>query len=592
MLDWFGMNIPDASSALRFARFTLADYEGRFNNRHRLHDVVALWARERSAQPALLAADGSRTLTWLQFEQATAAMAVELMNLGFMRGDYLVTQLAMSIDHVLLEYACFRLGVIVAPLDLRLTPAEVVRSIEILKPRGFAGVGLRGAMDFRPQWKALQLACAGVQQWIAVDSSEPVEGALSFARFQDRVQRAVQGESFALAEELEQLAAINKTITADEGALVIFTTGSTGSPKPALLSHRNITVQNMCLCGAFFAGDSGRRTLVNLPASHVGGQTELLMSTLFGGGSAVLLELFDAAKSMRAIGEHKVEVLGQIPIMFNLEWMLRDFQQYDVSSLKFAAYGGNAVARPFVERLAAMSPTVGTGLGLTEAAGFCSYVEADADEHEMILAGLGVDMPIYPCTIREPMRADGLAGDALAEGEIGHVCFKGPQTFLGYVNDVEATARAISLDGFLYTGDLGRMDAKGLRLTGRAKWVIKCMGYQVFPGDVENHVCSWAEKVINCVAVGVDHAVTSEAVVAVVEKRPDVELDVRELDRHARDLPPYMRPRHWILLEAGQMPLNRIGKPDHMRMKEMAQEAIADLRAKGGWDCAVKPGER
>ena len=123
-------------------------------------------------------------------------------------------------------------------------------------------------------------------------------------------------------------------VTEDDGALVIFTTGSTGSPKPALLSHRNITVQNMCMCGAFFGGDRGSRTLVNLPASHVGGQTEALMSTFFGGGTAVLLEVFDAGRSLRAIAQHRVEILGQIPAMFNLEWMLKDYDRHDLSSLQ------------------------------------------------------------------------------------------------------------------------------------------------------------------------------------------------------------------------------------------------------------------
>ena len=141
------------------------------------------------------------------------------------------------------------------------------------------------------------------------------------------------------------------TLTENDGALVIFTTGSTGSPKPALLSHRNITVQNMCMCGTFFGGDRGTRTLVNLPPSHVGGQTEVMMSTFFGGGTAVLLEIFDAGRSLRAIAQHRVEILGQIPAMFNLEWMLKDYERYDLSSLKFAAYGGNAVSRPFVDQL-------------------------------------------------------------------------------------------------------------------------------------------------------------------------------------------------------------------------------------------------
>jgi len=338
------------------------------------------------------------------------------------------------------------------------------------------------------------------------------------------------------------------------------------------------------MCGAFFGGDRGLRTLVNLPASHVGCQTEALMSTLFGGGSAVLLEIFDAARSLRAISEHRVELLGQIPAMFNLEWMLKEYERHDLSSLKFAAYGGNAVSRPFVEKLATMAPVVGTGLGLTECAGFCTYVQADAEEHEMILAGLGVDMPIYPCTIRKPMREDGKAGDEMPSGEIGHVCFRGPQTFPGYVGDPAATAKTISRDGFLYTGDLGRKDAKGLHLTGREKWVIKPMGYQVFPGDVEAHILTLEGKVANCVAVGVPHEVVSEAVVAVVEKRPEVELSVVELDRHARSLPSYMRPRHWIILESGKMPLNRVVKPDYLRAQEMARQEIAELRARGEWD--------
>ena len=138
----------------------------------------------------------------------------------------------------------------------------------------------------------------------------------------------------------------------------------------------------MCMCGAFFGGDRGSRILVNLPPSHVGGQTEALMSTLFGGGTAVLLDVFDAGRSLRAIARHRVEILGQIPAMYNLEWMLKDYDRHDLSSLRFAAYGGNAVSRPFVEQLATMAPVIGTGLGLTETAGFCTYVQANASDHE------------------------------------------------------------------------------------------------------------------------------------------------------------------------------------------------------------------
>ena len=555
---------------------TAADLLRETAGRRLVHQALDYWAERNPDGLAVINATRDTSLTWRQLRDASLAAAQNLRRIGFRQGDFLAASLPFLSEHIILEYACFRAGVIHAPLDLRLGPAEVLREVRAIGARGYAFLGKTPLADFRELATAVKAHCPAVEFLLQFSPPpECLDGAVPAAKL------------FETPATFLPPVAIGE----DDGAQVIFTTGSTGSPKPALLSHRNITVQNMCICGAFFGGDSGARSLVNLPPSHVGGQTELMMSTFFGGGTAVLLEVFDAGRSMRAIARHRVEILGQIPAMFNLEWMLKDYDRHDLSSLKFAAYGGHAVSRPFVDQLAAMAPVIGTGLGLTEAAGFCTYVQAEADGREAILGGLGVDMPIYPCTIRQPMRADGNAGEELAPGEMGHVCFRGPQTFLGYVNDPEATAKAISRDGFLYTGDLGYKDAAGLHLTGREKWVIKSFGYQIFPGDVERHICTLAEKVGNCVVVGVAHEVVSEAVVAVVEKRPGVEVSRQELDRHARSLPSYMRPRHWILLEAGQMPLNRVAKPDYLLAQEMARQEIASLRARGEWDSGYGKGD-
>ena len=337
-------------------QFTLNDYEKVFADRHLLHGVVARWAKAKPEATAIVSAEGDRFVSWRDFDRFTAALARELLRLGFVKGDFLVTFLPMSVDHVLLEYSCFKIGVIVAPLDLRLSSSEVIRALQILRARGFAGLGVKAPFDFRELWRAVQEQCGWIEHLIAVDSNEPIEGARSFASLAGPAWEAVRDRSTELDESFDH------GVTEDDGALVIFTTGSTGSPKPALLSHRNITVQNMCISGCFFGGDHGTRTLVNLPASHVGGQTEILMSTLFGGGTAVLLEVFDASRTLRAIAQHGVEILGQIPVMFSLEWMLKDYDRHDLSSLKFAAYGGNAVSRPFVGKLATMAPEIGTGL--------------------------------------------------------------------------------------------------------------------------------------------------------------------------------------------------------------------------------------
>ncbi len=524
-----------------------------------LHKVLAKWATAKPTSIALVNHDRKQSVNWATFDRTTTALAGALLRMGFQKGDFLATSLPLLTEHIFLEYACFKIGVIHAPLDPRLRPAEVLRCLGQIRARGFTffNAELGGAV---------QAQCPFVERLIQFSPpGEVIDGARSF--FSLDLTSGPDG-----AEPVSEA----------DGAQVIFTTGSTGAPKPALLSHGGILAQNLALGTAFGFGEDSR-VLINLPPSHVGCQAELLMTTLFMGGTAVILEIFDAAKSLAAIQEHRVNLLGQIPAMFNMEWRLSDCSRYDLASLKTAAYGGQQASRAFLERLATMAPVIATGLGLTEASGFCTYTPLDWTA-EQLAESIGHSAPVYPMMIRKPMKDDGSAGEELPDGEIGHVCFRGPQTFLGYVNDPEATRRTISSDGYLYTGDLGYRDAKGLHFSGRAKWVIKPAGYQVFPGDVENAICALSDKVASCGAVGAPHEVRVEAIVAFVEKKPGAELTVAELKQHARNMAAFMRPLHYVVLEPGGMPLNRTAKVDYVRLSEMALEEVARLRAARRWD--------
>jgi len=555
------------------------DFDQKFSERHLVHKVVSKWAQERPDSTAIISADTGQGTTWAELEAATLGLAAHLLELGYKKGDCLVTALPLSTQHIILEYACFRIGVIFAPLDLRLSLPEMIRSIRQVQPRGFAFPGVTPLGDFREVGRAIEKECPFVGHRIQFSvPEETIPGATAAADLFERAKRMTGFNEPAFGE-----------VSENDPALIIFTTGSTGSPKPALLSHRNITCQNMCISQAFFGGDSGMKTLVNLPPSHVGCQTELLMGTFFGGGTAVILGAFDPTRSLKAIQDYKIEIVGQIPAMFEFEWRVKGYEKFDLSSLKFVAYGGQQVSEAFVARMSTMSPSVGTGLGLTEAAGFCTYQLQLRETARQCAISLGSGMPVYPVSIRGDMRDDGFAGEELPAGETGHICFRGPQTFLGYLNDPAATAKAISKDGFLYTGDLGYKDADGLHMSGRAKWVIKPSGYQVFPVDVEAHICALSDKVASCAVVGVEHAVLSEAIVAFVEKKPGAELSIPMLEKHARTLASYMRPRHYVLLEAGQIPLNRAAKADYVRLHEMAKSEIEILRAKGKWDRTSSP---
>ncbi len=307
------------------------------------------------------------------------------------------------------------------------------------------------------------------------------------------------------------------------------------------------------------------------------------MSTFFGGGTAVLLEVFDAGRSLGAIAQHRVEILGQIPAMFNLEWRTADFARRHLASLQTAVYGGQAVPRAFLERMLQMAPRIATGLGLTESSGFCTYTRLTSEAGELE-DGIGWAMPAYRLSIREAMDAAGTAGCEAPEGQVGHICFQGPQTFLGYVNDPEATAATVSRDGWLYTGDLGSLDEHGLHFSGRAKWVLKPAGHQVFPGDIENHFAALSDRVANVGVVGHEHRLWSDGIVAFLERQPSADLTEAELRKHARSLAGYMRPLHYVILEPGAMPLNRSAKVDVVRLQEMARTEVGKLRERGRWD--------
>jgi acyl-CoA synthetase (AMP-forming)/AMP-acid ligase II len=546
---------------------TLEQFETEYRDRHLIHRAIDWWAERTPGDAAVVNATRGTTLTWRELERGSMAIAAELARMGFRQGDYLAASLPLLNEHILLELACFRLGAIHAPLDLRLQPAEAIRCLNLIQPKGYFFLGKTPAVDFAALGEAVRARCDSIEHLVQCSpAAECIAGATSLFDLLARVH----------PEPFES------RVTEHDGAQVIFTTGSTGSPKPALLSHRSITCQNLCLGTAFHFGP-GQRVLCNLPASHVGGQAEILLTSLFTGAAAVTLEIFDAVKSLDAIERHGVTLLGQIPAMFNLEWRTADFARRNLASLETAVYGGQAVPRPFLERMLQMAPRIATGLGLTESSGFCTYSHRTPDASELE-RGIGWAMPAYRLAIREPMDARGAAGRELAEGQVGHICFQGPQTFLGYVNDPEATAATVSTDAWLYTGDVGFVDQHGLHFSGRAKWILKPAGHQVFPGDIENHFAALTDRVANIGIVGHEHRLWSEGIVAFVERQPGADLTEAELRKHARSLAGYMRPLHYAILEPGTMPLNRNVKVDVVRLQEMARVEVAKLRERGRWD--------
>ena len=551
----------------------------------RMFDWVDRWAKEKPNDIALIEYNTGEEVSWKDLATKSKAFAAKLLSMGIKKGDVVATMLVLLKEHVYLMYACYRIGAIIAPLDPRLKSHEVDQCFKQMKPKAFFCLGNTPVTDFRPiisdmidkHSTANNGPCGHFIQF-QKEENEIVDGAVGVVKFASDIKKI-----FILSLITGKVKKAEKQVTKRDPILIIFTTGSTGYPKPALLCSENILIQNIGLFVAFDF-EPNDKMLVNLPPSHVGCTTEQLATTIFAGGTSVLLHVFKPDESLDAIQKYKVTAFGQIPALFAMEWRLPNYNDYDISSLKFALYGGQAVTRQFLEQLSTMAPSFGTGLGLTEIAGFCSYSPLDGTVDD-ILASVGFDMPITPITIRESMKEDGSAGDIKAAGEIGDICYSGPQIFLGYLNDEENTRKTISTDGILYTGDLGSVDEKGLHFAGRSKLMIKPKGYNVFPTEVEEFISGHLKaKVGNVAVVGAQHDIFTEGIVAFVEKKPDVTLEVEELETICKDMASFKRPSHFEILEPAGIPLNRVAKTDYVTLREQAAQIVEKLRESGGWD--------
>ncbi|MEW5785322.1 MAG: class I adenylate-forming enzyme family protein [Bacillota bacterium] len=554
-----------------------------------LNSYIEKWAKETPDKPALIQHEDDKAITYKKFNSLVDFFALRLLDMGIGKGDRVATMLVLVPEHVLLMYACFKIGAIIAPLDVRLKEMEVVRDLGKIKPKAFFFLGNTPVRDFRAVGQAVKENCPYVEHLVQFTANpgpgELLEGAAAITDLMAKGKLIGLKLKNIFSRGLEKSYA---RIDSRTPALIIFTTGTTGEPKPAVMCHENIIVQNEVLNRGVGLGEKDMVMLVNLPPSHVGCVTEQLMTTLYLGGTAILLRIFDPRLTLEAIAKRKVGIFGQIPTQFRIEWALPDYQEYDLGSLDYAIYGGSAVDSVFLEQLSKMAPHFGTGIGMTETAGFYSFTPRGISVQEMAGQVGMAFADLAPVTIRKPMSADGTAGEALPDGEIGELCVSGPIVFQGYYNMPEETARAISKDGFLYTGDLGYYkdmgNYKALYLAGRQKFVIKQKGYQVFPDEVQDFIASHP-KVDLVDVVGVHHNIYDEGIFVFVRPRKGEPLTAEEIIRYCQGIAAYKRPQHVeVWPEGKEFPLTRVAKVDKRELKTMAEGIVAELRKQGKWD--------
>ncbi|MFN8258430.1 MAG: class I adenylate-forming enzyme family protein [Bacteroidales bacterium] len=549
------------------------------------------WAKETPDKVAIIQHEDNRHITYKQLQSLSVFFALRLKDIGIQKGDIVVTQLALFPEHIALMYACLRIGAIFSPIDLRLKKEEVRRDLDKTKPKMFFFHGKTPLIDFNEIGEHIRDNCPYIKHLIQVlanpKEEKPITGAITIQRMMSKPKLAGLKIKDILTGELGR---ITRSLDTRSPAIIIFTTGTTGTPKPALMSHENVIIQNeILLMGTEMTKND--RTLVNLPASHVGCLTEALLSTLYGGGTAVLLKVFTVDLSLQAIEKHKVTLLGQIPTQFRMMWAHPDYLKYNLSSIRFAIYGGSSVDVEFLNKLSKMAPRFGTGLGMTETSGFTTFTPLGIPVEEMAGQVGRYFEHLGKITIRKPMNEDGTAGVELPDGEKGEVCYLPPVVFMGYYNFPEATKKAISTEGILYSGDIGYFKNMGnyraLYLAGREKFIIKQKGFQVFPDEVQAFIAEHP-KVEEADVVGVKHTLYDEGIFAFVKPKKDADLNAEEIMHHCTNIAAYKRPVHVEIWPPDKpFPLTRSAKTDKLVLKKEAELIVEKLRKEGKWDAAA-----
>jgi acyl-CoA synthetase (AMP-forming)/AMP-acid ligase II len=289
-----------------------------------------------------------------------------------------------------------------------------------------------------------------------------------------------------------------------------YSSGTTGLPKGVMLSHHNL-VANLVQGGTMLEVPQGSTTLAILPFFHIYGMMVLMNTYLWAGSTLVTLPRFDLETSLRLIAQHRMEKLMVVPPLVLALAKHPMVDQYDLSSVRLimsaAAPLGIELANACATRLGC---EVMQGYGMTEA----SPITHLTPPGQSRVGAVGQTASLTQCRVVDP--------ETMVDvpvGEPGEVWVRGPQVMLGYLNNAEATARTVMPDGWLRTGDLGRIDADGyLWILDRVKELIKVKGFQVAPAELEAILLGHAE-IGDCAVIGQPDDEAGERPIAFVVRR-------------------------------------------------------------------------
>lgn len=345
---------------------------------------------------------------------------------------------------------------------------------------------------------------------------------------------------------------------AHETLLIMYTSGTTGLPKGAMLTHGNIIWNNV---NASYAFGSTRDDVVlsAAPLFHIGGLNVLVISSLQQGNPIVIMRHFDPGAALELIARYRVTHMFGAPAMFLFMSQHPSFADVDLSSLDMFIVGGAPVPEPLIHLYGERGIRFCQGYGLTETAPFSAFLGPDKSLAKVGSAGLP--------PVMSDVRIVDEDNRPLPANERGEICLKGPNIMKGYWNRPEATAKAIDEAGWFHSGDVGYLDDEGfLYICDRVKDMVISGGENVYPAEVES-VLFAHEAIAEVAVIGLPDEKWGEAVTAVVALNEGAELTLEALRDFAADkLARYKLPLRMHQVDA--LPRNPAGKVLKFQLRE------------------------
>lgn len=527
--------------------------------------------REALVFPAFTRGGEALRLTFAQLDARVDELAWGLLALGVARGEHVALWAPNVPDWVPLEFALARVGAVLVTMNTALKHTEAGYQLRQSRATTVLHVTRTGHNEASAELDALfaasDPAVAHVRHrlWLrATPDDEPPLGVLpggGKGALPDLDALVERGRALRL-EHPDALERAEAAVRAEDVANIQYTSGTTGFPKGVMLRHRNLLHSGYAL-GALNGTTQDDRLAVMVPMFHCFGCVVCVLGAFCHGAALCLLPAFEPGAALRLVEEERCTQIHGVPTMFAAMLAHADCGRRNTSSLRAGYVAGAPVPAALLHEIVTRLGCRGMSVtyGLTEAAPGVSGSPPDAPL-EVRAGTIGRALPgvelrvVDPATLRE-----------LPPGEKGELLVRGPNVMAGYHDDPEATASAITPEGWLRTGDLCLVGHDGwLRITGRIKDIIIRGGENIMPSEIENALRE-LPGIVDAAVVGVPSERLGEEIGAALRLAPGVALDPQALRAALADrLASFKIPQHWLAVD--HYPLTGSGKVQKYRLRE------------------------